>query len=171
VIFVPPVVLYLRMQGVSSVWGYLKLNTLGKGFFWCVLCMMALLEMAIATVVETHHRINVPYLLRADNILLTLLVGFIEEIPFRGFLLQKLQPFCGSWGAILLSGLLFAGIHLPLWFQYPPSVPLPIAFVGVITFIGGVYGFAFRKTNSLWSAILIHSCYDFAVTLVTSAIR
>ena len=170
VIFVPPVLLYLRAEGVSSVWAYLKLNTLGKGFFWCVLCMVALFEMAIATVAQTHHHINVPYLLRADNILVTLLVGFIEEVPFRGFLLQKLQPLCGSWGAILLSGLLFAGIHIPLWLQYPPGVPLPVAFAG-LTFLGAIYGIVFRKTKTLWSVILIHSCYDLAVTLVTSALR
>ena len=170
VVFVPPVLLYLRREGVSSVWGYLKLNTLSKGFFWCLLCLLAFLEMAISTVVYLHHRINVPYLLRVDNLLAFLLVGITEEIPFRGFLFQKLEPLCGSWGAIGLSALLFVGVHLPLWLMYPPPVPLPFAFLG-ITFIGIIYGIAFWKTRSLWSAIILHSGYNLAVALVTSALH
>jgi membrane protease YdiL (CAAX protease family) len=45
----------------------------------------------------------------------SILIGLFEEIPFRGFILQKLQEKFPFWISNLLSSLLFLIIHLPGW--------------------------------------------------------
>jgi membrane protease YdiL (CAAX protease family) len=42
-------------------------------------------------------------------------VGFFEEIPFRGYILQKLAIRMNFWLANMLTSLLFVGVHLPGW--------------------------------------------------------
>src|SRR5262249_41407399 len=43
------------------------------------------------------------------------LVGFIEEIPYRGFMLQKFAERTGFWTANLITSLLFLAVHVPGW--------------------------------------------------------
>jgi len=61
-----------------------------------------------------------------------LLIGIIEEIPYRGFMLQKLAERLGFWRANLITSLLFLAIHLPGWIAL-----------------------------QLWAPILTHSANDF----------
>jgi len=71
-----------------------------------------------------------------------------EEIIFRGFLLASLTRYLGSWGAILLSGLVFAAAHLSL------SEVLPLTVLGIIL------GFVYNRSRNLLSCILLHSLWN-----------
>jgi CAAX protease family protein len=85
------------------------------------------------------------------------LVGFIEEIPYRGFMLRKFEERVGFWLANLVTSLLFLAIHLPGWLALHTLRPGAAAAVGVLGF---VMGLAVRYSNSLWAPIVTHSAND-----------
>ncbi|HEY6332085.1 MAG TPA: type II CAAX endopeptidase family protein [Blastocatellia bacterium] len=88
----------------------------------------------------------------------SILIGFLEEIPFRGFMLQKIEERTGFWMANLISGLLFLSIHFPGWI----SLHLFKGPVAISVFVLGVlFAILFHYTKSLWSAIVAHSLTDF----------
>ncbi|MGY6529732.1 MAG: CPBP family intramembrane glutamic endopeptidase [Cyanobacterium sp.] len=71
-----------------------------------------------------------------------------EEIIFRGFLLPSLTRYMPVWGAIVLSGFIFAIAHLSL------SEILPLATLGIL--LGVVYS----RSRSLLSSIMVHSLWN-----------
>ena len=71
----------------------------------------------------------------------------IEEVVFRGFLLKGFsETFMGVWGAIIVTSLLWAIVHLQYEFAY----------VAVIFVIGLVFGYARIKTGSLFVPMTMH---------------
>lgn len=91
------------------------------------------------------------------------LIGFIEEIPYRGFILQKFEERYGFWIATLLSSLLFLSIHLPGWI----SLHLLKAESVISVFIFGVVlAIIFRYGKSLWGPIITHSLNDFIAFVI-----
>ncbi|MDE5076848.1 MAG: CPBP family glutamic-type intramembrane protease [Trichodesmium sp. St2_bin6] len=71
-----------------------------------------------------------------------------EEVMFRGFLLPSLTKYMPIWGAIIVSGFLFAIAHLNI------SEVLPLAVLGII--LGAVY----TRSRNLLSSILLHSLWN-----------
>ena len=91
------------------------------------------------------------------------LIGLIEEIPYRGFILQKFEERYGFWVAFLLSSLLFLSIHIPGWL----SLHLLKAESAISVFIfGAVMAIVFRYGKSLWGPIIAHSLNDFIAFIV-----
>ena len=91
------------------------------------------------------------------------LIGFIEEVPYRGFILQKFEEHCGFWIANLLSSLLFVSMHLPGW------ISLHLFRVGnVITVFvfGVVMAIVFKYGKTLWGPIIAHSSNDFLAVVI-----
>ncbi len=71
----------------------------------------------------------------------------IEEVVFRGFLLKGFsKTFMGAEGAVALTSLLWAVMHLQYEFAY----------VTVIFMIGLVFGYARIKTGSLFVPMTMH---------------
>lgn len=93
-----------------------------------------------------------------NNILSTsFLIGFFEEIPFRGFMLRKLQEQFGFWSANVLSSLLFLAVHIPGWsLLHMLSGSLAV----VIFALGFIFAIAVHYSRSLWSGIIAHSLND-----------
>jgi membrane protease YdiL (CAAX protease family) len=86
------------------------------------------------------------------------LIGFIEEITYRGFILQKFEERYGFWIANPLSSLLFLIIHLPGWI----SLRLLSTENVLSVFIFGVaMAIVFKYCKSLWGTIITHSLNDF----------
>jgi membrane protease YdiL (CAAX protease family) len=91
------------------------------------------------------------------------LIGFIEEVPYRGFILQKLNERWGFWIATLLSSLLFLSIHLPGWI----SLHLLKAERVISVFLFGVVmAIIFRYGKSLWGPIIAHGLNDFITFVI-----
>jgi uncharacterized protein len=78
---------------------------------------------------------------------------FFEELLFRGFLLPSLTRYVPVWGAIGLSGLIFALAHLSL------SEVLPLATLGI------VLGFVYTRSRGLLASMLLHSLWN-SVTMI-----
>jgi uncharacterized protein len=85
-------------------------------------------------------------------------VGLFEEVPFRGFILQKLAGRMNFWAANLVTSLLFVGIHLPGWLSLHLFSAGLAANIFVISFLLGA---VLWYTRSLWACIIGHSGNDF----------
>jgi membrane protease YdiL (CAAX protease family) len=79
-----------------------------------------------------------------SSISICLVVPFIEEVWFRGWMLRSLEWRLGRIKAVLLTALVFATIHFQL-------SGMPHRFVSGIVMAGVLY-----ETRSLWAAILVH---------------
>jgi uncharacterized protein len=158
VFWIVPTILYIQFVEHQNPLTYLKLSTnILKGLLWGLAGMLFLVIVELPLILRhTPH-----FHFGADTWLnVILLVGFMEEIPFRGFLFQKLQAFFGVVGAVLVSSLLFALIHAPLWVSTAQSVPSILINLFNIMLIAIVLCIALKISDSLWSSILIHVFYN-----------
>lgn len=71
-----------------------------------------------------------------------------EEIFFRGFLMTSLTKFLPAWGAVVVSGGIFALVHLSF------SEVLPLMTLGIM--LGFVYG----RSRNLLASIVLHGLWN-----------
>ena len=79
---------------------------------------------------------------------LAIAAPFFEEYLFRGFLLPSLTRFMPIWGAIALSGFVFALAHL----NVADIIPLSV--------LGMVMGFVYWRSGNLLSSMLLHCLWN-----------
>lgn len=98
----------------------------------------------------------------------TLLIGFAEEVMFRGILLSALRGRMGIWPAVILGAGLFAAAHM--------VHGLVTGAFGAATaqacaaFLSGVFFTAIRlRSGSLYPGVLIHAVWDFAIFFLIAA--
>ena len=156
-VWVLPVWLYLRLvDGVDPV-SYLKLRyRVRRG-------VVIALVLTTVNLAGSILRFGVPHpgmqRVTWNSVLGTsFLVGFIEEIPYRGFILQKLAERMNVWVANLITSLLFLSIHVPGWLALHLLRADTMATIFVFGFVMGI---AFRYADSLWTPIIVHSTNDF----------
>jgi membrane protease YdiL (CAAX protease family) len=87
----------------------------------------------------------------------SLLVGVFEEIPFRGFVLQKLQERFGFVKAAAISSALFVGAHVPGWILLGSLRADRAMFIFAF---GAAMATILRYSQSLWAPIVSHSLND-----------
>lgn len=94
------------------------------------------------------------------------LIGWTEEIVFRGVILNMfLDSFSktkrGILGAILLNGVLFGALHMS---NVLSGVKLESAIVQSITagLLGVILAAVYARTRSIWYVICAHAAVDFA---------
>ena len=167
IIWVFPVLLLVKIMEKSNPLSYLGLlQNVRKGVKWGGWTSLALISyfLVINTAVL---RINIDFQIGFNAWLNTIiLVGVIEEIVFRGFLLKKLMDFLGFWIANTITALLFVSIHFPIWI-YKGLFAFPDVLNSIITVfvLGFIFGYIYKKSDSLWSVIIIHSFYNCLVSL------
>jgi len=85
------------------------------------------------------------------------LVGFVEEFSFRGYLQSTLGSGIGFWpAAVILSGC-FGALHL----RNPGEAKIGAFMAGSF---GIVAAFALRRTGNLWFPIGMHAAWDWGET-------
>ncbi len=81
-----------------------------------------------------------------------LLVGMVEELVFRGFLLQQLLA-CSKWVAVIVSSALYSVVHLrTLTWDLLTAFEL----IG-LALLGGVLAFSYLRTGQLYLAVGLHA--------------
>lgn len=156
-LWVLPVFLYLRYVDHVDPFEYLKLK---KYWIRGVLVGLApsLINFLGMMLRFGPPHFSIQYITWNSLLSTSLLIGFFEEIPFRGFILQKFQEKWNFWLANLFSSLLFLGIHLPGWlFLHTFSLNN----VTSIFLLGVIFAVAFYYSKTLWSSIVTHSLNDF----------
>jgi membrane protease YdiL (CAAX protease family) len=91
------------------------------------------------------------------SILSCALAAVGEEIVFRGYLLTGLKEVWGRWVGLIVTAVIFAGIHLPVSGAEKTPVPL---FILALMGPGLLLGWAYLRTGSLWLAIGIHFTWN-----------
>ncbi len=90
-----------------------------------------------------------------------LLVGFVEEFLFRGYVQFTLAHAIGFWPAAIVWSLTFAGVHL-----FNPGENLTGASE---VFLFAMFAcLTLRRTGALWFAIGFHAAGDYAETFLFS---
>jgi hypothetical protein len=84
-----------------------------------------------------------------------LAVGMLEEIQFRGLVFRLCSKIFGTWGAIVVSGILFGLVHG----RAPGATAIALS---VVALGGFMLGAAFALTGRLWLPIGIHTGWNFA---------
>lgn len=97
-----------------------------------------------------------------------MIVGFVEELVYRGFGLNMLSKFISGATANIVQNFCsstYPRIFYPLVFDgiFSSTAMLVQA---VTAFIWGlIFGIVFRKSKSIWPSTVIHFWYDFAYIL------
>jgi membrane protease YdiL (CAAX protease family) len=114
IVWIAPVLVFLRwVDGVEPA-GYLKLRTrIGRG-------VAIGLALTALNLLGTFVRFGPPHLSLErvtwnSTLSTSFLIGLIEEVPYRGFMLQKFTERYGFWRANAITSMLFMSIHLPGW--------------------------------------------------------
>jgi uncharacterized protein len=167
VIWIIPVLLLVKIMEKDGPFSYLGLrHNFITGLKWAGWGSLVF----ISYFVILHFAIldnNVDFRIGFNEWLNTiLLVGLIEEIVFRGFLLRKLLDSFRFWIANTITSLLFVSIHFPIWF-YKGLFEFPYILTASLTafILGIIFGYVYKKSGSLWSVIVIHSLYNLLVSL------
>ena len=92
-----------------------------------------------------------------------ILIGWIEEIIFRGFLFKAIEKRKGLKVAIIISSVTFGIGHI-LNLVSQPSFETFLQVIYAIAF-GFMFVYVFLKTKSLWPCIILHSVIDFTAML------
>ncbi|WP_067730934.1 CPBP family intramembrane glutamic endopeptidase [Oceanobacillus damuensis] len=167
IIWVIPVILLVKIKEKSNPFSYLGLDhNFIKGLKWAGWTSLAFISYFVVLNLVVLKN-NIDFQIEFNEWLNTiLLVGIIEEIVFRGFLLRKLMDSFRFWIANTITALLFVSIHFPIWF-YKGLFEFPYVLNSIITafVLGIIFGFIYKKSNSLWSVIIIHSLYNLLVSL------
>ncbi|MHA1378986.1 MAG: CPBP family glutamic-type intramembrane protease [Candidatus Helarchaeota archaeon] len=99
--------------------------------------------------------------------ILTILIGIVEELYFRGYIQSKARKSMNSMNAILITGLLFAFLHIPKYLiipivngdiSYYASIPTAVQSLVVL---GLLFGFIRENTKNIIGPIIAHSTWDF----------
>lgn len=101
----------------------------------------------------------------ANTIARMLLIPMGEELFFRGFIQQNLQKQLNPIGAVLISSILFASIHLPYAGFVLDTVALNWHLVYITMFGGIISGLIYYKSNSIWPSILFHAFWNLLVII------
>jgi membrane protease YdiL (CAAX protease family) len=86
--------------------------------------------------------------------------GFMEELIFRGVLLERLNAFFRPFWSILLTSVCFAAPHLTVIYQ-----PNAILFSGIVFILGMICGYAMYYTKSIIAPMLIHAGADLMIII------
>lgn len=97
------------------------------------------------------------------TMLLNVIFGFVmffgEEFGWRGYLQPRLQLLFGKRLGVLILGVIWGIWHLPLCLTlYSPETPgnCVISHIIFCVCLGVFLGYAYMKTENLWTPILIH---------------
>ena len=152
---------YMRTTGRDRPLAYLKLKVnVTKGLTVGILVGLAFVAKDLARVLLLEGR--APDLAGLPP--LSFLSPFVEEVVFRGLVLQRAGEYAGFWKANALSSALFVAVHLPGW----TFAGLPLA--GILSSAAFVFllslllGYLLRKTGSLWACVVCHTMSNWGAT-------
>lgn len=99
-----------------------------------------------------------PLTLLLNVFLAGVLAPMIEETLFRGIIFGSLQTYFGMWTSIVISSLLFSGLHLQV-----------IGFVPRFA-LGIILGYLYTSNRSLYPSMAFHSLNNLVATLMLAGI-
>jgi len=140
----------------------LTLENIDKAFLWGLLSAIIIFVLIFAIEIvfiaighNSQDLSNIPDIQKLFSWpVLFFLVAFQpigEEFFFRGFLLEKIEKFGGSWLAIIITSILFGIAHMSYGKIFPVLMPI---------IMGIVLGYIVIKTKNLYSSIIAHIIFN-----------
>lgn len=129
-------------------------NEAGLGFF----CALALLGIGSILLIMAGYLSFVAVSFSAGPLLLEIvimmIIAFVEELMFRGYLLNNLMKSMNKWGALSITAALFSLFH-----GSNPDVTL---FAVINIFLAGLLlGINYIFTRNLWFSIFFHFAWNY----------
>ncbi len=155
IVFLPAIFHILRQQGVSKL-DYLQLR---QKWFRGVIVGLVISGSYLAFIITTtmnSPNIEIPV---GFAIWLNFIIGspLAEELLFRGVLFNELSRAVPVYLAIAISALMFAILHLPVWFILD-ELPLTLVlgnFIQIFMY-GLIFAALMKATRSLWAPLSAH---------------
>lgn len=174
-IWTVPIFIYLFLIK-KNPFEYLRLNkNILRGIIWGAIVGSAIILFNIISIYLLRRTVNFTYSIRGAywlqnviNIIIMLfqpfyvILIFSEEVLFRGFLLRKVEDISSFWIGNSVNAFLFATVHYIGWSIQGKSIT---GVVGVFIF-AIITGIVVKKTNSLWSGVLMHICNNFIASVI-----
>lgn len=160
-------ILYCSLGKLFLISGNDKL----KSFILLIPCWLVVINnFPFISVINGTAAMNSEYYLALLFALQCFLVGFFEEVAFRGcvfmLVLQgKNKSRKDVFWAIMTSSAIFALIHLANLLSGASVLPV-IQQVGYSFLIGAMCALALIVTKNIWSSILMHAVFNFAGGLI-----
>lgn len=166
VIWIIPVFFVLKYITKEGFWKYTGLDswniksvkiTVLISILWCFINLLPNIIIS-GGVLNTNWTIT-------WNSLVGAVIGasFIEEIMFRGFLLQKAQAIWGFWIANVITSLSFVIIHWPRWFFFNEFELYSNFYLFIFSLLCGVivkYG-----KNKIYGSIFFHALNNYLASI------
>ncbi len=150
-----PVFMYLWAQH-KNPFVYLKLQT-KAGLLWAFSFCVIIFGLGSILRGASGLNLSIPTDVWWNVIIL---VGLSEEVVFRGFILQQVEEMTESfWVGNSVQAILFTLTHVPYWLSQGQQITSGL--IAFVLFAGLLLGMIFRKTESLWACMLIHSVNNF----------
>ncbi len=166
IFWIIPAFLYIISVNRCHPLMYLKLNTNpGKGLLWIAAGILWFVVALGYRHLLQGRPINL-HLGFGAWLNMVMLAGFIEEIPLRGVVFQKLNEFLNFWLAGSISSFVFVCLHFPYWI----SIGMPL--LSFLTTSLSIFVFALflcfvlKRSGSLWADIVIHGLNNLLSLLV-----
>lgn len=164
-IWLAPLYLYLKFSELRRPFSYLKLDDRimrGVGIGMAAGIAFFVFRIPINFFAGSELLFKTPF--TGHIVGGVVFAGIIEEPFFRGFVLQKLEGFTSFWKANFTASVLFALAHMPGWLYHGDH---NIFTDGLKVLVFGLFlGWLFKRSGSLWSAIVFHSSYNLATLVV-----
>ena len=166
VVFVFAIVLLI----IRKKWYIFKKKKInfGESIKLCLPILVLSVIIALANATELiGTNVNVNNLI--SLVIYVVLIGFFEEIFFRGIIENELlEKYSNNKKEILISiiisGVVFGAVHLTNLLAGQDLLTTMMQFVQT-TAIGILFGMVYYKTRNIWAMIFLHSFYDFSVLL------
>ncbi|HGA1022349.1 TPA: lysostaphin resistance A-like protein [Bacillus cereus] len=163
-VWIVPVWLYIKYYHYRNPISYMKLDVnLRRGVVWGILLSLLVgIRFTIEIYLINHQSFH--FILPLNSYLnVFLLAGLTEEIVFRGFILNELQKRFLFWIANGITAVLFLVVHYPVWLYRGEFWDLWSHCY--VLLLGLIFGYVYKKTNSLWSVIILHSFHNLFVII------
>ena len=127
--------------------------------FLIKLILMVIITAFIA-MLSSHKGFNINSFTIDDFFNKFLLVGLEEEIVFRALILNGLSKKEKFTVASVITGILFALVHVPIYIRNELGFSLILINLLKITIVSMVYNYIFKESKSLWHILVVHSLWD-----------
>ncbi|MDH5400910.1 MAG: CPBP family intramembrane metalloprotease [Candidatus Heimdallarchaeota archaeon] len=136
-----------RMQ-LKGKFSDIVIGVTGSGIF------IVILYWSVSYILLPDQKVGYNFKMISMYFSLALISGMIEELAFRGIILERLRDFYSDKRSIAISSIVFSFAHL---FNLIISPLVPTLIQVIYSFIAGVaLGSLYVKTKSIWSPMIIH---------------
>jgi uncharacterized protein len=170
ILWVLPAFGYVYWVRHASPFRYLGISVMPPARKWLKYLVVIGLFLSAQIAFQSIVGENAPSLagisITLSGILSFVVSPFLEELLFRGLLLQELAALLPRWGANLLTSLLFAGIHLPFWLSHGGMSGALLATTAGVFIFSLLAGWLYLDSSSIWPPTVAHIANNWVAALL-----